>query len=630
MNASTDEELEPRELSRRLRRAVVVAGAQPDQWEASVRSERGRIVPGERVMIERAGPAVCRAVFDALGIALPGEASALLALAERTSVQLIAGWDLGRGAPVAKLYLNASDRGADLRAELARAIGWNGLERLGAPHILAINARAESVLRKAYVQAEAVDDGVEAAFPLTVPPALAAGAVLSWELPPSGPPIARAGFVAIRDRDDGSVETFLAGWLAGWDPASLAAALPFERGHCRSVGVDREGASVAYFKPRGAGVPLDVLEPAARFAHAGHDVAVFVEEKREGVRAFATTERSAISFRGAEEIPRELVSPLHAWVVERVSAAEREGVPIAEALEGPPAPWQRERDTAHGRLVEASADDRYFDYCLQPYQPRRTWRGGLRGETLLWESLAVAGATSDLALLLDRVREHAGKDATVWGTKHIGGRLSWELYFYDPLKEHVPAHVASLVPVLAPLARCSAPIREDVPYMMWSFDLLPTFRRGADIDAINYYLAEPVGQAGRSYKATAAGIELENVYHFFHPKLGIAEVLSRVRSSVVVDFTKVDLAKVIFPELFTCQKICVAKKRTADAVYYSGITVQQLLWFLGRFHYPAELVAFVRAHEVRFEHLRFDVGVDYFTGPGREIATPKTSFYSSL
>ena len=43
-----------------------------------------------------------------------------------------------------------------------------------------------------------------------------------------------------------------------------------------------------------------------------------------------------------------------------------------------------------------------------------------------------------------------------------------------------------------------------------------------------------------------------------------------------VDFTTVRLADIIMPELFECTKICVAKKRIADAIYYSGITVDQL------------------------------------------------------
>jgi hypothetical protein len=428
---------------------------------------------------------------------------------------------------------------------------------------------------------------------------------------------------------DGEVDVWLRS-LAGWDPAAIDAALPFPRGHCRSIGWNATGDWVAYFKPAGAGVPLEVLEPVAVFVAEGHDVAVFVEEKREGRRAFATTERLAISFRGGETASRTLTAPLHGWVIERVLHAERTGRDPGPQLVDPPAPWRRERTLVQRRCVETADDDRYFDYCLQPYEPRPGARGGLRGETLLWESASVAAASTDLARLFERVREHAGKDATIWGTKWFEERLSWELYFYDPQKEHPRAHSTDLGPALAPAVTFDAPLREDLPYMMWSFDLFPDFEDGTVVPSVNYYLAEPVGQAGRSYKATATRTELDNVYHFFHPKTAIHEVLQRIRSSAFVDFGRIDPSKVLFPELFTCHKVCVAKKRTADAVYYSGITVDQLLWFLTRFGYPASLVSFTRENRARFAHLLFDVGIDYrLDGAGR-LVTPKSSFYSSL
>lgn len=281
-------------------------------------------------------------------------------------------------------------------------------------------------------------------------------------------------------------------------------------------------------------------------------------------------------------------------------------------------------------LVEARATDRYFDYCLQPYEPRRTWRGGLRGESLLWHSALVADATPDTASLFRSVQAHAGADATVWGVKHIDGQLSWELYFYDSAKEEPRVHITDLSRGLSPALRITAPCTERIPYFMWSFDVPPSFRAGDAVPAVSYYLADPVGQAGRSYRATEQRTELENVYHFFHPKREIREVMARLRSSVFVDWSRVDLAAVLLPELFTCRKICVAKKRTADAVYYSGITIDQLLFFLRRFAYPEALVSFASAHRDRFEHLLFDVGIDYFVDAEGRVCMPKSGYYSTL
>jgi hypothetical protein len=87
---------------------------------------------------------------------------------------------------------------------------------------------------------------------------------------------------------------------------------------------------------------------------------------------------------------------------------------------------------------------------------------------------------------------------------------------------------------------------------------------------------------------------------------------------------------VLIPELFACRRVCVAKKRRCDAVYFSGVAVGQLLYFLKRFSYPGPLVEFVERHQERFEHLLFDVGLDYRQGDDGAIVYPKTSFYGTL
>ncbi|HEY3500057.1 MAG TPA: hypothetical protein VGK73_35450, partial [Polyangiaceae bacterium] len=253
-------------------------------------------------------------------------------------------------------------------------------------------------------------------------------------------------------------------------------------------------------------------------------------------------------------------------------------------------------------LVPASETDRYFDYCLEPYTPRANPSGKWRGESLLWQSLEVAGASAPVAECLRAIQRHAGRDATVFGVKWAEGKLSWELYFYDPQKRDARVRVESIARVLAERFPFTTTVRESVPYFMFSFNLAPSLRTGDRIEALNLYLAEPVGQAGRSYRQTAASHELENTYHFFHPKRDVREVLYRIKSSSFVDFGVLDVGKVLFPELVTCNRVCVSKKRTADALYYSGIGVEQLAWFLRRFGWPAEISSFIEAEAPRLDH----------------------------
>ncbi len=281
-------------------------------------------------------------------------------------------------------------------------------------------------------------------------------------------------------------------------------------------------------------------------------------------------------------------------------------------------------------LQHTTAADRYFDYCLQPYDPLRDPRGKLRSESLLWNSLDVAGAPPSLDEALRAIQGSAGRDMTVCGIKHHEGRIWWELYFYDRLKEDAAVRADSIITTVAPWFRVRPRPRETVPYFMFSFDLHPQTAAGGSVDVVNLYLPYYEVQGGRSYKLSEERLEMDNVYRFLHPKLEIREILHEIRQSVFVDFNRVSLARMLIPELIDCNRICVAKKRFADAVYYSGIDVGQLLFFLRRFGYPAAIEEFVAQHRGVLDHLRFDVGIDYTMQPDGSVTMTKSSYYCTL
>ncbi len=285
---------------------------------------------------------------------------------------------------------------------------------------------------------------------------------------------------------------------------------------------------------------------------------------------------------------------------------------------------------ASSQLLPSSEHDRYFDYCLEPYRPRRPWQGKLRSENLLWSSLCTGGGYDALREPVEAIQAHVGRDLTVWGVKWDGERLWWELYFYDPQKESPEATITSLTEALSPWIRVVPRIRESIPYMMVSFDLTAA-AAGGTVDEFNLYLAGEDAHAGRSYEVRADAIQLENTYKFMAPKPEIDEVLSLIQASLYVDFSDPrTLSKVLIPELFACKKVCVAKKRYCDAIYYSGIDVGQLQWFLKRFDYPEAITGFVSQHRASFEHLYFDVGIDYLHDEKGELVYRKTSYYGTV
>jgi len=281
-------------------------------------------------------------------------------------------------------------------------------------------------------------------------------------------------------------------------------------------------------------------------------------------------------------------------------------------------------------LRRTSPTDRYFDYCLQPYRPRRPPEGKLRADNLLLETLAQAELLDAAAPILEALQAGLGRDMVVWGAKHDGARYFWELYVYDPQNEAPEASVAGLTELLAPHLRVVPTVPESVPSMMVSFDLDADVLASGEIRELNLYLTGTDEHMGRSYVVGESGAELENTYRFLRPKPDVDLVLGLLKSSLFVDLSDpITLARVIPPELFACKRVCVAKKRHRDGVYFSGIDVEQLLWFLRRHGYPAPLLRFVDTHAADLDHLWFDVGIDYEPSDGG-VRFPKTSFYGTL
>src|SRR5208337_4021584 len=82
-------------------------------------------------------------------------------------------------------------------------------------------------------------------------------------------------------------------------------------------------------------------------------------------------------------------------------------------------------------LERTAVGDRYADYCLWDYPPVRPPAGKLRCANLLWRALEEAGAGEAMRAACEALRRGLGPFQTVFGVKQIGGRLSFEFYFYD-------------------------------------------------------------------------------------------------------------------------------------------------------------------------------------------------------
>ncbi len=72
--------------------------------------------------------------------------------------------------------------------------------------------------------------------------------------------------------------------------------------------------------------------------------------------------------------------------------------------------------------------------------------------------------------------------------------------------------------------------------------------------------------------------------------------------------------------------IVVANKKLNDGVYFSRITIDQLIRFADRLAYPQSIQAFFRDNRARLDHLLFDVGIDYRMTQG-SVEIVKSAYY---
>lgn len=281
------------------------------------------------------------------------------------------------------------------------------------------------------------------------------------------------------------------------------------------------------------------------------------------------------------------------------------------------------------RFEYATAQDPHRNYCLWQYAPAAPAEDKFRAVNLLYHSFELAGADARLYDMVDALREAIGPFRTVFGIKLVEGRLAWEYYFYDYQRRGREVSATRVIEALRPFARCDIRPNESLPYFMFSIDVDSALARGERaLDVVHLYLGNPGStvSSGIAYALRAQGCTLENFYFFFDAKTQREAAASKIFCSPHVDPASVRPERILLPELVDCHTICVANKQGNDCVYFSGVDVGQLAWFLERIGYPAELRRMVRENRANLDHLRYDVGIDYRIEAG-ELRVLKSGYY---
>jgi hypothetical protein len=231
--------------------------------------------------------------------------------------------------------------------------------------------------------------------------------------------------------------------------------------------------------------------------------------------------------------------------------------------------------------------------------------------------------------LVQAIREGFGILRTVWGVKQLGREIRWEFYFYDYRKRERERSITRLLDILRPFVPCEIKADESLDYFMFSVDIYKNLiSKAENLEEVHMYIgnAGSTVSSGICYSVTPAGTRLENLYFFFDAKTQMDLIIDKIFCSAYVDITKIDLDRILWPELRGCRVIVVANKQGNDAVYFSRINIDQLIFFMRRMTYPKELISFAEENRAKLDHLQFDVGYDYKI-EGNELTILKSGYY---
>ncbi|MAZ86576.1 MAG: hypothetical protein CL693_02935 [Cellvibrionaceae bacterium] len=276
-----------------------------------------------------------------------------------------------------------------------------------------------------------------------------------------------------------------------------------------------------------------------------------------------------------------------------------------------------------------SGGDPLRDYCLWDYPPREPPEGKWHASNLLFQSFKAAGLDDTFIPVCQAIREAIGFNQTVWGIKLADGRISWEFYFYDYERLERQVSISKLIDALKPFVSCELQYSESRPYFMFSLDLDASWGQPRSLlKEINIYMGN-VGSnvsSGLSYSLTKKGLLFENLYSFFDAQQERDQAIEKALCSTHFDLPQFPLDTLFLPQLIDCGVLVVANKRECDGIYFSRISVDQLLWFMEEMAYPEALTGYIRDNRDMLAHLSFDVGLDYLWQDGR-IRFHKTAYY---
>ena len=287
--------------------------------------------------------------------------------------------------------------------------------------------------------------------------------------------------------------------------------------------------------------------------------------------------------------------------------------------------------------TEPEPDATGYDFIMAPYPIFGDVTGRATSLDVLLAVFPVDSARRDAwrqiaESLIDRI----GPDRTVWGVKHVDGKLFWELYFYShrrPEGQALQAFFDAVREAFTLLGGWNAPVRVPENTNLFSFE----FEIGADgsigppgeLDV--YHTVEGGASMIVAYRHDLASYRLKNTYELFAYPEAKDDIAARLDASryayagaehAAADFWLAELER-----RQSCQGVWCSYKPDWDGAYLCQLAIGDFATLLEEFDYPDQLIEWVDDHRAELDHLRYDFGFDYRIRRDGRVEIVRTGFY---
>mgnify|MGYP001305040040 CR=1 FL=1 len=302
-----------------------------------------------------------------------------------------------------------------------------------------------------------------------------------------------------------------------------------------------------------------------------------------------------------------------------------------------------------------SKDDIFNDFMGNPYNPSFTGKlflpikpnditTQLKPSNILFHSISNIDYRQKFFNFFTHLRDLNGNDNSCWGIKNIDGKLEWEMYMYKTYNSNCYnyARIASDKSNFLNLSKFK---NHKQNYLMFSFEM----KDGVDeLEDINFYFnGMPLHNTmmgrhwGNTYSYDGNNYIKQNDYHFFiydimTHKRGKLNTLLEMSPMFNSKYINELIPNKIFDYYQNVYKggnndftLCISNKTNSDAVYFVHVNIDILLYFIKKYNYPQELISFIEINKLKFNHLFFDLMIDYKVIDNK-LKVFKTAFYNTL